>query len=80
MEQYRERLLNVIIWLASWKIKEGGIDGKIGLKKAREWILKLQKIELWSKFGRVILAIQAWEIEWDSSCIYRRSKWDQKEE
>ena len=28
MEQYRARFLNVIIWLASWNIKEGELRGK----------------------------------------------------
>ena len=28
MEQNRARLLNVIIWLASWKIKEGELREK----------------------------------------------------
>ena len=59
MEQYRARFLNVIIWLASEKIKEGELLEKIGLKKACIWISKLLNYELWNKFDRVILAIQA---------------------
>ena len=55
------------------------IDRKKWIEKAWTMISKLKKSELWSKFGRVILVVQAWENKWDSSCIYRRSKLDQKE-
>ena len=58
MEQSKARFLNVIIWLASGKIKEGELM-KNGLKKACVWVSKLLNSELWNKFGRVILDIQA---------------------
>ena len=81
-------LLWISIGYDSWRWLYGSfredqgrwIDEKNGLKKACIWVSKLLNSELWNKFGRVILAIQAWENEWDSSCIYRISKWDQKEE
>ena len=41
MEQYKAQFLNVIIWLASGKIKEGELREKNGLKKAGEQISKL---------------------------------------
>ena len=40
---------------------------------------KTQKSELWRVFGRVILAIQACENEWNVVYIYRRSEWNQEE-
>ena len=44
MEQYRARFLNVIIWLASGKIKEGELMEKLDWKRLEHWFRSCRKM------------------------------------
>ena len=82
MEQYRARFLNLIMWLASGKIKEGELIEKMEWKRLEHWFRSYRKLSygaslagwFWlSKLGRLN---GGWpSIYRESNGMSKRVKW-----
>ena len=82
MEQYRARFLNVIIWLASGKIKEGELMEKLDWKRLENrirscWILSYEaSLAGWFWLSKLGKLNGGWpSIYRESNGMFKRVKW-----
>ena len=82
MEQYRARFLNVVIWLASGKIKEGELREKMDWKRLENgfrscWILGCEtSLAGWFLLSKLGKMDEGWpSIYREANGIKRKSEW-----